>query len=207
MNKGTALTLGFGIILVGALLLTSGVRNRSLGEVLKGETMAAAAVPSGGSSPPSAGVNESQKGGGVSAPPPSTVGASSTTSSTVGKLAMAFFGKKYGNIAAAGIVGNLEQESALNPAESGGYLAQWGGARLRGLELFASRYKAPITSASTQLAYIDYELRTSERGTLNALVKAKTPSEAARIFSEKYERPGIPDIGNRESYAEQWARG
>jgi hypothetical protein len=46
MNKGVALTLAFGTILVGALLLTSGIRNRALGEVLKGETEARAATSS-----------------------------------------------------------------------------------------------------------------------------------------------------------------
>jgi hypothetical protein len=199
MNQGTALTLGFGVILVGALLLTSGVRNRALGEVLKGET---GAKESGGTP----GVTESQTGGGVSAPPPSSIGGTATTSSTVGKLALAFFGKKYGKVAAAGIVGNLQQESSLNPADKGGYLAQWGGARLAGLKAFAQKFNAPVTSASTQLAYIDYELRTSERATLKALLKSKTPAEAARVFSEKYERPGIPDLANREAYANQWAR-
>lgn len=211
MNQGTALTLGFGVILVGALMLSSGIRNRSFSELLKGETEAKAesSMSEGSNVPgtgPSTGVGESQPGGGVSAPPPSQVGASATTSSGVGKMALAFFTKKYGKVAAAGIVGNLEQESSLNPAESGGYLAQWGGARLSGLKAFAQKYNAPVTSASTQLAYIDYELRTSERATLNALLKSKNPKEAARIFSEKYERPSIPALSNREAYAEQWAR-
>lgn len=145
-------------------------------------------------------------GGGPAAPSPSSVGASAVTGSGVGQMALNFFTKKYGRNAAAGIVGNLEQESSLNPAESGGYLAQWGGSRLTGLQNFARKFHAPVTAASTQLAYIDYELRTSERGTLGALVKAKSPAEAARIFSERYERPGNPQLGNRERYAEQWAR-
>lgn len=213
MNKGTALTLGFGVIFAGVLLLTSGIRNRSLSEILAGETAQAETV--GGASSPGApssavpgvgGVSESQVGGGAAAPSPQSVGASALTGSSVGKMALDFFSKKYGPTAAAGIVGNLEQESSLNPAESGGYLAQWGGSRLAGLQNFARKFHAPITSASTQLAYIDYELRTSERATLSALLKAKSPAEAARIFSQKYERPGNPQLQNREKYAEQWAR-
>lgn len=207
MNKGTALTIGFGVILAGALLLASGVRNRSLGEVLAGETaQAAGASGSGGNGGGQVETSGAEapgfgKSGGLSA----ALSTPADTSSAVGKLALEFFGPKYGEAAAAGIVGNLQQESSLNPKETNGYLAQWLGARLSGLEAFARAHKVPVTNASTQLAYIDYELRTSEKSTGEALKKAKTPREAARIFSERFERPGEPDLSNREHYAESWA--
>lgn len=62
MNKGTALTLAFGVFLVGALMVASGLRNRSLSEVLAGQTSEAQASSAGGSSP----------GGGSPAPSPVT---------------------------------------------------------------------------------------------------------------------------------------
>ena len=49
------------------------------------------------------------------------------------------------------------------------------------------------------------ELTGSESGTLTRLRRATTPSEAARIFSTSFERPGIPDLANRERYANEAA--
>lgn len=55
MNKGTALTVAFGLLIAGGLFLTSGIRNRSLEEILKGETSkvesAQAATVGGGNTP------------------------------------------------------------------------------------------------------------------------------------------------------------
>lgn len=103
---------------------------------------------------------------------------------------------------AAGIVGNLKQESGLNAAEPGGYLAQWLGSRLTGLEHFAAQKGVTAKGNKTvQLEYIWQELRTTEKATLTKLIKAKTPQESARIFSESFERPSEPDLPNREKYA------
>jgi hypothetical protein len=205
VNKGTALTIGFGVLLAGALLLSSGVRNRSLGEILEGETAQAAGASTSGGTGGTPGAAEGAPGSLPVGSPSKALLAPGDTSSSVGKMALDFFGPRYGEAAAAGIVGNLQQESSLNPKEQNGYLAQWLGARLSGLEAFARKYKVPVTDARTQLAYIDYELKTSEKSTGEALKKAKTPKEAARIFSERFERPGEPDLANREHYAESWA--
>jgi Phage tail lysozyme len=96
--------------------------------------------------------------------------------------------------AAAGIVGNARQESSLNPNAPGGGLIQGQGGR---------------TSSGTlrqQLDGIYHELTTSERGTLQALRGAKTPAEAALIFSQRFERPGVPMNSNRVKYAEEALR-
>jgi hypothetical protein len=108
---------------------------------------------------------------------------------------------------AAGIVGNLKQESKLNPAEPGGYLAQWGGSRLSGLESYAkSKGKATASGdAELQLEYIWSELVGDEKGTLAALKKTTTPEAAAAVFSNMFERPGEPDLANREKYAKEAA--
>jgi hypothetical protein len=63
VNKGTALTLGFGIILVGGLLITSGVRDRSLSEVLAGQTSSNEAEAATGSSGASGGEAGTSPGG------------------------------------------------------------------------------------------------------------------------------------------------
>lgn len=102
---------------------------------------------------------------------------------------------------AAGIVGNLKQESGLNPKAPGGGLAQWLGSRLESLHNFAASRGASPESAGVQLEFIWHELTTTERGTLAALRKTSTPQAAARVFSEQYERPGIPMLPNRERYA------
>jgi len=100
----------------------------------------------------------------------------------------------YSPAAAAGIIGNTTQESSNNPNAPGGGLIQGQGGR---------------TSRGTlqqQLHGILGELQGSERHTAEALARVKGPREAARIFSEKFERPGIPMLSNRERYAEEALR-
>ena len=58
-------------------------------------------------------------------------------------------------------------------------------------------------SLGQQLEGVWRELTGPERGTLGALKGAKGPREAARIFSERFERPGVPMLGNRERYAQE----
>lgn len=109
---------------------------------------------------------------------------------------------------AAGIVGNLKQESSLNPSAAGGFLAQWLGARLRGLEAFAAGKHVNVAgNTQVQLDYIWQELNSSEKGTLTALRKTKTPQEAARVFSQGFERPSQPNLAAREKYAVEARKG
>ncbi len=122
---------------------------------------------------------------------------------------MAFFESKGLSPAqAAGIVGNLQQESSLNPKSMSGSsygLAQWEGSRLAGLRQFAGQVGSGRqgNSTATQLEYLWHELTTGERGTLSALRHAKTPREAARIFEKGFERAKIPMLGQRERFAEE----
>lgn len=100
-----------------------------------------------------------------------------------------YFRQRYGPIVAAGIVGNTTQESSNNPNAPGGGLIQGQGGR---------------TSSGTleqQLHGIDAELRGPERHTLQALKGARTPQQAALIFSKMFERPGIPMNEKRQQYA------
>lgn len=101
---------------------------------------------------------------------------------------------------AAGFVGNFQQESSLNSSASGGYLAQWGGSRLTGLQDFAKQIGLPVTALTTQLNYVLKEL--GENPSMKkAIAGAKTPQQAADLISKLYERPGVPMIANREQYA------
>lgn len=106
---------------------------------------------------------------------------------------------------AAGIVGNLIQESNVDPEsiQSGGPgrgIAQWseGGRWIPSLMT-----GNPKVDLQAQLNYIDQELQSNPGYGLAALKKAQTPVQAAQIFGSDYERYGI--IGARLKYAKDVA--
>lgn len=96
---------------------------------------------------------------------------------------------------AAGIVGNLQEESGinLNPASVGDSgsaigVAQWHSDRQANFEKFAGK---PLSQATReeQLAFVNYELTSgSEKEAGDLLKTAKTPAEAAAIVDQYYER-------------------
>lgn len=109
---------------------------------------------------------------------------------------------------AQGIVGNIAVESGFNPGineiaplvpgSRGGFgLFQHTGPRRRALEAFASQTGRPLADIDTQLDFVVQELGTTEKAAADALKGAKTTEEAARIFSEKFLRPGIPHLDRR----------
>lgn len=109
---------------------------------------------------------------------------------------------------ASGIAGNITQESSRDPNKANGFLAQWLGDRLKALEAFGASKREPVAgNGNLQLQFIWHELSTSEVGALQALQRTKTPQEAARVFSEQYERPSEPMLRNREHYADEAAKG
>src|SRR5207244_3351822 len=83
---------------------------------------------------------------------------------TGGGIMAYFMSKGLSRAQAAGIVGNLQQESGLNPLLPGGGLDQGQGAR-------APRSK----TVAGQIEQMWKELETTERGTLAALKAAKLP--------------------------------
>lgn len=105
-------------------------------------------------------------------------------------------------VAAAGITGNLQQESGINPAQSGGGLAQWIGARWTALVSFASGKGLSPNSMQAQLEYLVNELHTQYPSTVTQLNAATTPAQAATIVSTQYERPSLPMLQNRIDYAQ-----
>lgn len=111
---------------------------------------------------------------------------------------------------AAGIVGNIDQESGGNPDQhqfggGPGYgLCQWeAGARKNDLQRFANQEHKPISDLNMQLDFIWHEMNGSESGSLRALRGATNARQAADIFERTYERAGTPNNWARENYAQQ----
>lgn len=109
---------------------------------------------------------------------------------------------------AAGIVGNLMQESGMNAAITNSIgafgTAQWLGPRKKNLINWAANNNRNPQDMYTQLDYILQEPGESAK-MLNALKKTQNASQAARTFSQIYERPGKAEANNhkRAGYAEQ----
>lgn len=97
--------------------------------------------------------------------------------------------------AAAGVAGNIYQESHGNPGSPSG-----AGGGLFG-ETVANGGSTTGGSLTEQLqALAAYIAKNGSISDINA--HASTPQAAADYFSDNYERPGIPDLSNREDAAE-----
>lgn len=90
--------------------------------------------------------------------------------------------------ASAGIVGNLQQESQLNPGEAGGGLAQWNPGWYGQMVAYSASVGLSPASDQGQLAYLQYDLRTSYRTLLARMDTAADPGTAAEMFETTYER-------------------
>jgi len=113
---------------------------------------------------------------------------------------------------AQGIVANMKAESNLQPGineiapvvpgSRGGFgLNQWTGPRRVAYEQFAAERGAPLDDLQTQLDFTMYELQGPEKAAYAALQGVQDPLEAARIYSERFLRPGIPNMDKRLGYA------
>lgn len=118
-----------------------------------------------------------------------------------------FTSKGYSPEATAGIIGNLMTESGMQTGvwagdNSGSYgIGQWLGGRLEGLKQFASDMGTSIDDLNTQLAYIDYELKSSESNAYRKIASATTPESAAYAVSKYYERPAWAENPERQQNA------
>jgi LysM repeat protein len=104
----------------------------------------------------------------------------------------------YTGIAAAGIAGNIYQESMGNPESVGS-----GGGGLIGWTPLPSGFVTgnPSADLQTQLnALLTYNQQWSQF--IPALNAATSATQAADIFMNDFERPGIPAAGNREAAAQ-----
>ena len=112
--------------------------------------------------------------------------------------------------AASGIVGGLMLESggnttdisttAENP-ESGAYgIGQWTGPRKAELMAFAEETGGDPNDLDTQISFLIHELKGSENGALQEILKAQSPDEAGRLADQFYERSeGTDKIRNQKA--------
>ncbi len=119
-----------------------------------------------------------------------------------------FVGKGFTPQQAAGIVGNLQAESGVNPGQHqiGGPafgIAQWEGPRKAALQQFAASRGKSASDLGTQLDFIMHEFNTTEKRAFNAVKSAGTAQEAAHQFMAKFERPGKPHAARRYAFANE----
>lgn len=108
--------------------------------------------------------------------------------------------------AAAGVVGNLVQESGLRTDAIGdngtsGGLAQWHNERLDALKRFAAARGKTWTDLDTQIEFLAEEMRTSYADTYAKMQSAELPEIAGQIMTDEYE---IPDPASA-NYAQRQA--
>ncbi len=111
----------------------------------------------------------------------------------------------FSKAAAAGIIGNAYAESTWNPAamepgtHNGGLWGFTAGEKsLASLEKFAARSGKPWTDVGIQTQFMLKTVSQSLKARLNS---AGSAAEAARIFMEEWEKPGVPRLDVRESGA------
>ena len=124
-----------------------------------------------------------------------------------------FLGKGLTNYQAAGIVGNLDQESGVDPTavESGGPgrgIAQWSvGGRWDtdandNAEWYATQQGQSVDSLQLQLDFVWYELTTFPSYGLAALQQSTNVTDATVAFQNDFEGCGTCDQSTRVAYAE-----
>ncbi|TMQ05050.1 MAG: hypothetical protein E6J90_31040 [Deltaproteobacteria bacterium] len=126
-----------------------------------------------------------------------------------------FVAKGLTKVQAAGVIGNLMQESSINPkaVQFGGGpgrgIAQWsvGGrwdtSRSDNVTWYANQHNESRGALHTQLAFIWYELTTFSGYGLGSLRAATTVTAAVTAFQDKYEICGQCDSSRRISFAQQ----
>lgn len=130
----------------------------------------------------------SASAGGTRPAPTNTAG----VTATAGSLMKYLEANGLTRVAAAGVVGNLRQESSLNPNAPGGGLAQWQAPR------GPSSWTLPA-----QLDYLVTDLHTNYSGLVDQLNQAASPQQAAVLFQNGYEKPdpAHANTAARVSYA------
>jgi len=129
------------------------------------------------------------------------------------RVAFEFFvGKGLTSAQAAAIVGNLMQESNLNPTSTqrdgpGHGIAQWSaGARWNNLLRFAKARRASPRALTTQLQFLWHELTTVRAYGLGALRAARSVAAATRVFAKSFEVCGVCNDARRIALAQATLR-
>lgn len=110
---------------------------------------------------------------------------------------------------AAGIVGNLMQESGLRTDSKGDGgkafgLAQWHPDRQVGLKNLAKKMGTQTNDFNTQLEYVWQELNTSHKTALDKIINSRNVDEATTMFMRHFERPNekLANLTGRIKYAQ-----
>ena len=112
---------------------------------------------------------------------------------------------------AAGMVGNLWHETGgfkfmqeLKPTSGrGGYqIAQWTGVRRKAFESYVDSLDLDINSYEAGYGFLKIELLGSEKRNFEKIKGATTVKQAATLTSEKFLRPGKPNLSKRLVAAE-----
>ena len=128
---------------------------------------------------------------------PSCTGTAGLLPENYGAIVNYLMAHGYSGLAAAGIAGNIYQESKGNPESVGS-----GGGGLIGFTPLPGGYVTGNVSADlvTQLgAIVNYNQQWAQY--IPALNAASSASAAAYIYMSDFERPGIPVAGTREEAA------
>lgn len=113
---------------------------------------------------------------------------------------------------AAGVAGNFQVESGLdptsaNPTEGAIGLAQWEKGRRAALQQYAASTGGSETDLATQLGFLGSELHGSESGALQQLRATSDPASAAAVFDQYYERSSGSSRATRVADAQAIAAG
>lgn len=107
---------------------------------------------------------------------------------------------------AAGIVGNLHQESNLNPTVENQTVkgpnkpfgvAQWTNDRKQALFNYANHRGTSPSDLSTQVSFLNHELHSSEASARAHLLKTNNATDAALSFRKNYERSGDAEANDK----------
>lgn len=123
--------------------------------------------------------------------------------------------KGFSDTAAAGVLGNIQQESNFNPnavnKSSGAFgIGQWLGGRLKNLKKYAKDQGKSYKSLDVQLEFLYKELNGADPTTKSKLnkygglkgLKKMSISDAVKAFEDSFERSGGSAMGNRKKYAD-----
>jgi Phage tail lysozyme len=128
---------------------------------------------------------------------PSAAGGAAMLPENYATIVNFLIGHGYTSIAAAGIAGNIHQESGGNPEEGDAYA---GG--LIGWTPLPSGYITGNASADLQTQLSGLLAFNDHLGEfLPALNATTTPADAAYVYMIDFERPGFPAASNREASA------
>lgn len=116
---------------------------------------------------------------------------------------------------AAGVVGNLAHETGgfrhmqeinpIVPGSRGGFgFAQWTGPRRRQFESWSQEQGLDPNSYEANYGFLSHELRNTPEGRVLGDLRGATDAQtAARVFSDRFLRPGIPHMDSRLAMASQ----